>query len=74
MTVREAFYKEKTRKYLDNIEHEISGDFIIPYPPGIPIICPGELIETEHINYIKRLLDEGIEILGIENDLVTVLD
>jgi len=73
MTVRDAFYKNKIKKDVKNLENEISGDFIIPYPPGIPIICPGELIEDGHVNYIKRLIDEGIEILGVENDLVTVL-
>lgn len=74
MSIRSAFYKPKTFKDIEKIENEISGDFIIPYPPGIPLICPGELIDKEHVKYIKSLLEEDIEILGIEKNKIAVLD
>lgn len=32
----------------------ISADFLTPYPPGIPIVCPGEVIGEEMVEYIRR--------------------
>ncbi|HWO94925.1 MAG TPA: aminotransferase class I/II-fold pyridoxal phosphate-dependent enzyme [Bacillus sp. (in: firmicutes)] len=37
---------------------------IIPYPPGIPILLEGELIESRHISYISRLQELGAKIQG----------
>ena len=37
-----AFHSEKTRILFEDSEGMISGETILAYPPGIPIICPGE--------------------------------
>ncbi|MEI3443467.1 MAG: hypothetical protein V8R04_04515 [Bacteroides thetaiotaomicron] len=37
----------------------ICGESIMAYPPGIPIISPGEIITYEIINYINLLKDSG---------------
>ena len=34
--------------------NKISGDIICPYPPGIPILVPGERIDSDRINWIKN--------------------
>ena len=34
---------------------QISGDIICPYPPGIPLIVPGERIDQNRLNWIKNL-------------------
>ena len=44
---------------------KISADFIIPYPPGIPLLVPGEQITDEHIGQISRNLENGITVYGI---------
>jgi lysine decarboxylase len=46
----------------------ICASSIIPYPPGIPFICPGEQLTEEVIQYIKKLRDAGEKVIGI-NDL-----
>ena len=33
---------------------KISGDIICPYPPGIPLIVPGEIIEKDRIDWIRN--------------------
>lgn len=38
---------------------------LIPYPPGIPVICPGEVITKELIEYIKELNKRGQMIMGL---------
>ena len=34
--------------------NKISGDIICPYPPGIPLIIPGEKIDIERFNWINN--------------------
>ena len=46
----------------------ISKDFIIPYPPGIPIVCPGEVISKEIINIINSYIYNEKDILGISKE------
>lgn len=52
---RNAFYARKKIVRLEEAEGEISGESIMAYPPGIPIVTPGEKISKEIINYIKFL-------------------
>ncbi|WP_026486397.1 aminotransferase class I/II-fold pyridoxal phosphate-dependent enzyme [Caldanaerobius polysaccharolyticus] len=51
---REAYYSPKAEVPLDQAEGMICGDFIVPYPPGIPVLCPGEMITKEAIECIGR--------------------
>lgn len=41
-------------------------DFITPYPPGIPILVPGEQIRKTHITYIRACLENGLSVHGIQ--------
>ncbi|WP_141434157.1 aminotransferase class I/II-fold pyridoxal phosphate-dependent enzyme [Bacillus sp. 03113] len=49
---------------LDSAMNQICADVVIPYPPGIPILFPGEKITTFHIEYIKLLLTSGAKFQG----------
>lgn len=49
-----------------------SNAFIIPYPPGIPLIVPGEVFSEEKIKYIEDLLENEMEVYGIMKGEVTV--
>ncbi|HYE69457.1 MAG TPA: aminotransferase class V-fold PLP-dependent enzyme [Anaerovoracaceae bacterium] len=55
----------KTRVKLSESEGMICGSSIIPYPPGIPLICPGERIEADAIAYIQAMRDMGEKVIGI---------
>lgn len=52
----------------------ISGDYIIPYPPGIPLIIPGEIISEEIVEYISSLLRENCSVHGVDNNNIRVID
>lgn len=65
LPIYEAFYSNKKIEDLRKSIGKISGSFIIPYPPGIPLVCPGEEITTKHIDLIELLIDKGIEIIGL---------
>ncbi len=62
---REALYREKESIPFIKSVGRASGEYIIPYPPGIPLICPGEIISEEVIEYVKLLKDLGIGIIGM---------
>ncbi|MBS6501651.1 MAG: aminotransferase class I/II-fold pyridoxal phosphate-dependent enzyme [Clostridium sp.] len=69
---REAFYSDKISIPLNESIGKISGEFLLAYPPGIPVLCPGEEITQEVVDYIhdlKRanLYVQGTEDLTIEN-------
>lgn len=61
-----AFYSDKISVQLKDSVNKICGEFIIPYPPGIPILTPGEEITEEIIDYIDQLRKDNIEILGLD--------
>ena len=42
----------------------ISGDFLWAYPPGIPLVVPGEIISRELISYIRDSASAGVDISG----------
>jgi len=43
-------------------------DPIITYPPGTPVVCPGEIMSLEIISYIQNLLADGDRISGIDEE------
>ncbi|MBB6218708.1 lysine decarboxylase [Anaerosolibacter carboniphilus] len=67
LTPRQSIYMEKSAVDFADSSGKISGEYLIPYPPGIPIVCPGEEITTEVIEYIKTLKKNGIQIVGLED-------
>lgn len=56
-----------SRSILLEAEGKICLKAIIPYPPGIPLVCPGETITKEHIETIYALLMNGEKVLGLKN-------
>ncbi|MDI3480627.1 MAG: arginine decarboxylase [Tepidanaerobacteraceae bacterium] len=64
---RFAFYSEKRDVRLEDAEGEISAEMLMAYPPGIPIICPGERITREVIEYARALKSEGCHLQGTED-------
>ncbi|MFR6258362.1 MAG: aminotransferase class I/II-fold pyridoxal phosphate-dependent enzyme [Anaerovoracaceae bacterium] len=53
---------------IDLCEGRICASSVIPYPPGIPLICPGEIIERDDIEYVKNLRKTGQKVIGINDD------
>ena len=64
-TSYEAFYKLKKEIPLCESEGKIAKDYIYLYPPGIPIIVPGELISKELIADILEYKEFGFQLKGL---------
>ena len=45
----------------------MSGEFVMCYPPGIPILAPGELITKEILSYIQYAKKKGCQMTGPED-------
>ena len=60
-----TFYKNPKETPLAKAQGEISGGFINLYPPGIPIIVPGEIIDEDIIEQIEYSLELGLNVQGI---------
>lgn len=64
VTPRDAFFSPKKTIPLEESAGEIAGEMVMAYPPGIPVICMGELITKDIIDYIKILKSEKCELQG----------
>ncbi len=64
---QEAFYGSKESLPLDKTLGRVCGEFVMCYPPGIPILAPGEEITGEIIEYIKYAKAKGCSMTGPED-------
>ncbi|MBB6693034.1 aminotransferase class I/II-fold pyridoxal phosphate-dependent enzyme [Cohnella xylanilytica] len=67
LTPRDAFYGETEIVPLEESAGRIIAEFIYVYPPGIPILLPGEVISQDNIDYIVDHLDVGLPVKGPED-------
>lgn len=67
---REAFNGQKTSVLLENSVGQVSGEFLMAYPPGIPVLCPGEVITEEIVRYVNDLKKTGLYVQGTEDPKV----
>ncbi len=67
MSPQTAFYAEKISLPLEDCENEICCEFVMCYPPGIPVLAPGERITAELIAYIHYARDKGCLLTGPES-------
>lgn len=64
---KEAFYADKYSVPLNKSVGKICSEFVMCYPPGIPILAPGELITEEIVEYIIYSKEKGCSLIGTED-------
>ena len=62
-----AFYSEKESLPLAKSANRVCSEFVMCYPPGIPILAPGEMITNEILNYIQYAKEKGCFMTGPED-------
>lgn len=67
LTPREAFYGETEVLPFKESAGRIIAEFIYVYPPGIPILLPGEVISQSNIDYIVDHVEVGLPVKGPED-------
>ncbi|MBS4221484.1 aminotransferase class I/II-fold pyridoxal phosphate-dependent enzyme [Lederbergia citrea] len=73
MTPRDAFYSDTEIVPFEDSAGRISAEFIMVYPPGIPIFIPGEIITEENLRYIRKNIDVGLPVQGPEDETLKTL-
>lgn len=64
---QDAFYSEKQSLPLTECKDMVCAEFVMCYPPGIPILAPGELITQEILDYIIYAKEKGCSMTGPED-------
>ena len=64
---QEAFYAEKESLPIMETEGRICSEFVMCYPPGIPILAPGERITRDILEYIRYAKEKGGSMTGTED-------
>ena len=67
LSPQEAFYSERKSLTLDESVGRVCGEFVMCYPPGIPILAPGERITREIVDYIQFAKERGCSLQGTED-------
>ena len=67
LSPQEAFYSERKSLTLDESVGQVCGEFVMCYPPGIPILAPGERITREIVGYIQFAKERGCSLQGTED-------
>lgn len=62
----EAWEREAAWKDLKTAAGSIAGDFVSLYPPGVPLLAPGEVIDRTQIQTLLDYLQKGLNVQGIE--------
>jgi arginine/lysine/ornithine decarboxylase len=73
MTPRKAYFSKAQEINWSNAKGKISAQMIAPYPPGIPVVYPGEIITDEIWEYLEQFKKAGRHIHGLEGDGVKIL-
>jgi arginine decarboxylase len=64
LSPREAFFAPKEILPVEQTSHRISAELVCPYPPGIPILMPGEVITPVTLDYLRQIQAIGGFISG----------
>ena len=64
---QEAFYAEKEALPIEKTAGRVCSEFVMCYPPGIPILAPGERITEEILTYIRYAKKKGCQMTGPED-------
>ncbi len=60
--------KEKLYVPIDEAAGRVCASSIIPYPPGVPIACPGEILTAEVLEYVKSRRQAEEKVIGVTAD------
>ena len=74
MSPQDSFYAEKEAVPIRESEGRICSEFVMCYPPGIPILAPGEKITKDVIEYILYAKEKGCSMTGPEDAAIEYLN
>jgi arginine/lysine/ornithine decarboxylase len=73
MLPREAFFAEVDHVPAERAAGRIAAEMISPYPPGVPVIAPGEVVTEEALDYLRSGVEHGVLIPDAADPTVRTL-
>lgn len=67
VTPQYAFYAAKESLPIEETAGRVCSEFVMCYPPGIPILAPGERVTGKILEYIRYAKEKGCQLTGPEN-------
>lgn len=64
MTPRDAFFADARTVPLAAAAGEVAAELVTPYPPGIPVLAPGEVITADKLAYLASGREHGMYVCG----------
>ena len=71
--IAQAFQRETCEREIKNAEGAVSGGFVMPYPPGVPLLVPGERINRKVLDRLMVYLEEGLTVYGVHKGKIELL-
>ncbi|WP_275002341.1 aminotransferase class I/II-fold pyridoxal phosphate-dependent enzyme [Promicromonospora iranensis] len=60
MLPRDAFFGPAEQVPIDDAVGRVAAEMVSPYPPGVPVLAPGELVNTEVVEYLRTGVAAGM--------------
>lgn len=73
ITPRQAFYAPTETLPIERSRDRICGELVCPYPPGIPILMPGEIVTQDALDYLQQTQRLGSKISGCADSSLKTL-
>ena len=64
---REAFLGTTRRVKLADATGEIAAEPVSPYPPGVPLLVPGQRVHDGHVEFLRKGLEAGMFVEGVSD-------
>ena len=74
MPPQKAFYAKRRSLPIEQTAGRVCGEFVMCYPPGIPILAPGERITKDILDYIAYAKEKGCSLTGPQDMNVEYLE
>lgn len=67
MKIHQAWNNQTDKMPIEDAEGRISGEFVYIYPPGIPVIVPGERLDRKIIEFIQNYKAKNLPVQGLKD-------
>jgi lysine decarboxylase len=71
---REAFFGETERLPMAAATGRVSAELVAPYPPGVPVLAPGERVSAEAVEALLAARQDGVRIAYASDPTLATLD
>jgi arginine/lysine/ornithine decarboxylase len=73
MTPRQAWFAELEDVPFNSARGRVSAELVVPYPPGTPVLCPGEVVTDEVYDYLAEQKAKGRHLHCAAGDSIETL-